>query len=419
MDDIGTTERDTSEAAPGPIYLDCAAHTPLDARVLASMVRTELECLGNPHSTAHAHGRKARDAVEAARRELALTLGAEPGQLLFTSGATESNNLALLGTCRAGTEGVVTCTTEHASVLEPLAWLERQGTSVVRVPVDAHGRLDPERLLAAVRPETRLVSLMWVNNELGTIHPIAELAAALRERGVLFHVDAAQAFGRVPIGLADGCIDLMTISAHKAGGPAGVGALFVRDPARLLPRLRGGGQEAGLRSGSLPTALCVGFGVIAAVLREELEADAVRLAKATTWLRAQLGQRAGPLRFFTPPTQAAPGILCVGFEGVAAEDVMALVSDDLAISAGSACTTGSGKPSHVLEALPVPPELRRSALRLSPGRRTTDAELARTVEILAAAVELLRRLGPRSAEARGLPDRITLTAPTGAPSLAT
>ncbi len=373
------------------IYLDHAARTPLDERVAAAMTTAYAELVGSPHNLNHPFGRRAWEAIEVARHEIACAIGARSDQIFFTSGATESNNLALLGS-GATNRLVVTCVTEHASVLEPLEQLERAGGHVVRLQVDRSGHLDAETLVAATTSATQLVSLMWVNNELGTVHPVADLAARVRRPGLLFHVDAAQAFGRVPMNVTDAGVDLVTLSAHKAGGPSGIGALFVRDARLLHPMLFGGGQQTGLRPGSLPTALCVGFGVAARRVREELTSDGANLTRSTSRLRTALQQRIGALTFLTPVRGAAPGILSVAFDGAAAEDVLALVGDELAIAAGSACSTGNGRPSHVLEALPVSPSVRHNTLRLSPGRGTTDAELDRAVEVLASAIALLRGL---------------------------
>jgi len=383
-------------ANAAPIYLDYQATTPVDRRVLDEMLPWFTEKFGNPHSATHAYGREAAEAVEAARAEVAALIGAEPREIVFTSGATESNNLAIKGAARFhsqfGRDRIVTLATEHKCVLESAAAMAREGCSVSVLPVQANGIVDLAALGAAIDERTALVSVMAANNEIGVLQPLAEIGALCRVRGVLFHTDAAQAVGKVPVDVDAMAIDLLSISAHKIYGPKGIGALYVRrrPRARIEPLLDGGGQERALRSGTLPAPLCVGFGAAARIAREEMGAEAERLLGLRRRMLAGLQARLPELRLNGDPERRLPGSLNLSFPGVPALALME-ACPGLALSTGSACTAAEVEPSYVLRALGLPDALAGASLRLGLGRYTTESEVNFAVETLAAAV---RRLAP-------------------------
>jgi cysteine desulfurase len=378
------------------IYLDYAASAPLDPQVLAAM-RPWLEGRhGNPASD-HTAGRQAREAVECARAQVAAQIGAQPAEIVFTSGATESDNLALKGAVEFyGTRGrhIVTSRLEHKAVLDTCRYLQMHGVRVTYVDPDADGRTTAARVLEALAPDTFLVSLMWVNNETGTINDIEALAPALRERGILFHVDAAQAAGRVPIDLARTPIDLLALSAHKLCGPQGIGALYVRKRprARLAPQQHGGGHEQGMRSGTLPTHQIVGMGAAFALGAAAIDADRGPIAalRDTLWLR--LAQLPRVLRNGSA-AHGVGAIVNVSFAGVDGEALRAALPE-LAVSSGAACSTATREPSYVLRALGRDDELANASLRFSLGRWTTAAEVEAAGSAVVAAVERLRALSP-------------------------
>lgn len=379
-----------------PIYLDHQATTPVDARVLDRMWPFFREKFGNAASWNHAFGQEAAAAVEQARQQLATLLHTTPDTLVFTSGATEANNLALKGLLRRVPAGkhVVTTAIEHKAILDPLKRLQRQGTAVTHVPVDALGRVDPARIAAAIRPETVLVSVMWANNEVGTIQPIREIAELCRERGVLFHTDAAQAVGKLSVDLSETPIDLLSLSAHKFYGPKGVGALSIRrgEPRILLePLFDGGGHEQHLRSGTLAVPLIVGLGAAAEIAVAEQEAEGQRL----TWLAQRLWER---LLAVVPnvqrnghPTERIPGNLHISIPEINGAALMTRLTE-VAVSSGSACTTADPEPSHVLRAMGVPERLALASLRFGLGRETTPAEVDFAAEYIGLMVRDL--LGP-------------------------
>ena len=371
-----------------PIYADYAATTPVDERVAAAMA----ECLtfagnfGNPASRSHALGWDAEEAVETARGQVAAVLNADPREIIFTSGATESDNLALKGVMQRESSGhLITSAIEHKAVLDTAAWLETQGYAVTYLEPDAEGLFSLEQLQAAWRPDTRLVSLMHVNNELGTSLPLAAIGAWCRERDIVFHTDAAQGFGKLPIDVRADGIDLLSISGHKIYGPKGIGVLFVRHepPLGLVAQIHGGGHERGLRSGPLPTHQIVGLGAANAIMAAEGSAEAERLEGLRERLLAGLLQIPGT-RLHGHRTQRVAGIVNVGFEGVDGETLL-LALDDVAASTGSACTSASVEPSFVLRGLRVPDPIAHASLRLSVGRYSTvqdvDHIIARLTEI--------------------------------------
>ena len=372
------------------IYLDYQATAPPDGRVVEAMAPYWRDGFGNPHAVNHRIGWAAKEAVAAARRDVAALAGADPDEIVFTSGATEANNLALLGAVSDGGH-VIAAASEHPSVLSCLNALEDGGAAATFLPVGPDGLLDPDDLRRALRPETRLVSVMAANNEIGVLQPLAEIGTPCRAAGTLFHCDAAQAFGKVPIDLAT--VDLLSVSAHKMHGPMGIGALYVRRSVRLRPLIRGGGQERGLRAGTLPTPLCVGFGEACRIAAAERTAEAERVARLRDRLLDGLRALVPGLRVNGSLARRLPGNLNVALPGVDAEALL-LDLPGLALSTGSACATGQGGPSHVLRAIGLPDELAHGSLRFGLGRFTGEAEIDRALAMIGAA---LSRLGPAQA----------------------
>ena len=378
-----------------PVYLDYLATTPVDPRVAARMA----DCLtidgnfGNPASRSHAYGWRAEEAVEEARGELAALLGADPREIVWTSGATEADNLAIKGVAshhRARGRHIVSSAIEHKAVLDSCHHLETGGFELTLLPPRPDGLICPESLAAAIREDTILVSLMHVNNELGTINDIAALGAVCRERGVLFHVDAAQSAGKIPLDLGELPVDLASFSAHKLYGPKGIGALYVRRQPRvwLDAQIHGGGHERGMRSGTLATHQCAGFGEAARIAREELGAESPRLAA----LRDRLweGVRGlGGIHRNGSPGHCIPGALNLAFEGLDGESLMAAMKD-LALSTGSACNSASIEPSHVLRAIGLPESLALASLRFSVGRFTSPEDVDFAVQTVCRVVRGLR-----------------------------
>jgi len=387
------------------IYLDYAATAPLEPRVIARMAEVLELGLGNSSST-HASGRAARTLIDTARVQVAGLLGAEPQDLLFTSGATESNNLAITGTARAalargGRPHVVTLATEHKSVLEPVRALAAQGVAVTILKPDGEGVLQPEVLAAALRPETCLVSLLHVNNETGVAQDLAGLAAVCAARAVPLHVDAAQSAGKLPLDTAG--LALVSLTAHKLGGPQGIGALWVA-PAhrgRLLPQQLGGGHERGMRAGTLPTHQIVGFGLAADIAVERRAAEATRLTALRERLWAGLADLPGVRRNGRP---GAPHILNVSFTGVEGESLFTSLPT-LVLSTGSACNSQSGEPSYVLRALGRDSEQAQSSLRVSLGAGTTEGNIDSAIAAVRAAHTALWSASPSRPVATGQGER--------------
>ena len=387
------------DAANRPAYLDNHATTPVDPRVLAAMRPWWEANFANPASIEHAMGREAEEAVEAARRHVAALIGAEAREVVLTSGATESNNLAIKGAARfaaaQGTERkrVVSLVTEHKCVLESVRDLAAEGFEPVLLPVGPDGLLDPEALRAALEVPTLLVSVMAVNNEIGVVQDLAALAAIAHEAGALFHTDAAQAAGRIPLDVAAMGIDLLSLSAHKLYGPKGIGALYVRrrPRVRLAPLLSGGGQERGLRSGTLATPLVVGFGEAARIARLEMALDEGRVAGQRERLLSALGGAIPGLRVNGHPERRVAGNLNVTLPGgVDAQAVMA-AAPGVCVSTGSACSSASIEPSYVLRALGLPEAEARATLRIGIGRFTSPAEVDRAAAELARAWDTVHR----------------------------
>jgi cysteine desulfurase len=382
-----------------PIYLDNQSSTRVDPRVLEAMLPYFTEDFGNPHSESHAYGRIAAEAIEQSRRDIAALINANPREVYFTSGATESNNLAIKGAARfahAYPQGsqprdhIITLPTEHKCVLESCKALEREGFAVTYLPVETNGVVSLAALEAAITERTLLVSVMAAHNEIGVIQSLAEIGALCRSKGVLFHSDAAQAFGKIPLDVEAMQIDLMSISGHKIYGPKGVGALYIRrrPRARLLPLIDGGGQERGLRSGTLPTPLCVGLGRAAAIAGAERPTEADRLRRLRDRLLTNLTRRVPGLRLNGDAERRLPGSLNLSLPGISAQALIE-ATPSIAISTGSACTSVSVEPSYVLRALGLSDELANASIRIGLGRFTTAAEVDFAADAIAAAAARL------------------------------
>src|ERR1035438_2655394 len=373
------------------IYLDHSATTPLDPRVLTAMGPFLGGAFGNPSSLYH-EGRVAREAVETARAQVAALIGAEPDEIIFTASGTEADNLALIGAVRAGGRPghIVTTSIEHAAILETCRALAKSATKVTHLPVDAEGLAHPDSLLRALQSNVTLVSIMAANNVVGTLPPVEELAHLTKLHGVLFHTDAVQAAGKIPLDVNRLHVDLLSLSAHKLHGPKGIGALYVRKGVRLSPIVFGGGQERGLRSATENVAGIVGFGAAAAIAREELADEAIRLTEFRERIAKELSRSLPQSYLFGHPVHRLPGHISFGLRGQEREVgklLAALDAAGVAVSAGSACSANhSGEPSGVLLAMGYDDERARGLLRLSLGRFNTEQEVDRFIEILPCAV---------------------------------
>ena len=392
---------------PKPVYLDYQATTPVDRRVIEAMLPLFTEVFGNPHSRSHAFGRAARDAVEGARAEIAQLIGASAREIVFTSGATEANNLAIKGAARfqrGQRNHIVTCATEHKCVLESALSLAAEGFEVTVLPVRGDGLLDLERLTEAIGPTTVLVSVMAANNEIGVIQPLSAIGRICRARGVHFHTDAAQAAGKVALDVEAMGIDLMSLSAHKLYGPKGIGALYVRrrPRVRLEPLISGGGQERGLRSGTLPAPLCVGLGAACRIARAEMTAEAERTGALRDRLWRRLSRAVAGIRLNGATEPRLPGNLNVSIPGIGDAEALMAAMPDIAVSTGSACTVAAIESSYVLRALGIGEAAARASVRIGLGRFTTALEVDYAAERMAAAAACLRA-GERTAPERGEP----------------
>ncbi|MBI5659229.1 MAG: IscS subfamily cysteine desulfurase [Nitrosomonadales bacterium] len=380
-----------------PIYLDYSATTPVDPRVAEAMIPYLTEKFGNPASRSHAYGWVAEEAVERARGQVAALVHADPKEIVWTSGATESNNLALKGAAnfyQGKGKHIVTVMTEHKAVLDTVRELERQGFSATFLAPEADGLLDPGKFEAALRPDTLIASVMLVNNEIGVIQDIAALGEICRKRGILFHVDAAQATGKVAIDLQQLKVDLMSFSAHKTYGPKGIGALYVRRKprVRIEAQMHGGGHERGMRSGTLPTHQIVGMGEAFRIAQQEMAAEneRVRMLRDRLWRGLSSMEEVhmnGDLE------RRVPHNLNVSFSFVEGESLMMAIKE-IAVSSGSACTSASLEPSYVLRALGRSDELAHSSIRFTIGRFTTAEEIDYAVELLKNKIGKLRDLSP-------------------------
>jgi cysteine desulfurase len=386
-----------------PIYLDNQSTTPVDPRVLEAMLPYFSEHYGNPHSTSHAYGRIAAEAIENSRGEVAALIHADPREIVFTSGATEANNLAIKGAAhfaRAHPQNgqlrdhIVALQTEHKCVVESCKELEREGFSVTYLPVEADGLVSLAALEGALSERTLLVSVMAAHNEIGVIQPLTEIGVLCRSRGAVFHTDAAQAFGKIQLDVEAMKIDLLSISGHKIYGPKGVGALYIRrrPRVRLSPLIDGGGQERGLRSGTLPTPLCVGLGRAATIAGAEMAEEAQRLCRLRDGILRNLSRRVAGLRVNGDLERRLPGSLNLSFPEIPALTLIEAVPG-IAISTGSACTSASVEPSYVLRALGLSDALANASIRIGLGRFTTAAETDFAADALAAAASRLAGQG--------------------------
>lgn len=381
-----------------PVYLDNQATTPVDPRVLDAMLPYFREKFGNPHSRSHAYGWEVEEDVEAARGEVARLVGADAKEIIFTSGATESNNLAIKGVARFYGDRkrhIVTVLTEHKCVLDSCRHLQQEGFDVTYLPVRPNGLIDLDELRGALTDRTALVSVMGVNNEIGVIQPLAEIGAICRERGVFFHSDCAQAAGKIPLDVNAMNIDLMSISGHKIYGPMGVGALFVRRRPRVRLRalIDGGGQERGMRSGTLPAPLCVGLGAACRIAGEDMPAETERVRMLARRLHGGITDRLEDIVLNGDAERRVAGNLNLSFSYVEGESLMMAIKD-LAVSSGSACTSASLEPSYVLRALGVDEELAHTSIRFGIGRFNTEAEIDYAIETICDNVGKLRDMSP-------------------------
>ncbi|KAB5535157.1 cysteine desulfurase-like protein [Coniochaeta sp. 2T2.1] len=382
-----------------PIYMDMQATTPLDPRVLDAMLPFYVGLIGNPHSRTHAYGWETEKAVEEARAHIASLIGADPKEIIFTSGATESNNMSIKGVARFFGRGgkkkhIITCQTEHKCVLDSCRHLQDEGYEVTYLPVKSSGLIDMAELEAAIREDTVLVSIMSVNNEIGVIQPLEEIGKLCRSKKVFFHTDAAQAVGKIPMDVNKMNIDLLSISSHKIYGPKGIGACYVRrrPRVRLDPIISGGGQERGLRSGTLAPALVVGFGEACRIAEEEITYDSKRIKYLSDKLLNGLlamehtSQNGDPNHFY-------PGCVNVSFAYVEGESLL-MALKDIALSSGSACTSASLEPSYVLRSLGSSDESAHSSIRFGIGRYTTEREIDYVLKAVQERVSFLRELSP-------------------------
>ncbi|NJN31235.1 MAG: aminotransferase class V-fold PLP-dependent enzyme [Synechococcales cyanobacterium RM1_1_8] len=378
-----------------PIYLDCQSTTPLDPAVLEAMLPYFTEAFGNPASNSHSYGWEAAAAVKLAREQIAAAIHARPEEIVFTSGATEANNLAIKGTAEANLakgRHMVTLATEHSAVLDPMRYLQTLGFEITALPVEPDGLLDLGKLEAALRDDTVLVSVMAANNEIGVLQPLAEIGAMCRERQILFHTDAAQAIAKIPLDVQAMNISLMSLTAHKVYGPKGIGALYVRRKAprvQLAPQLHGGGHERGLRSGTLYTPQIVGFAKAVSLGVVQMAVEAERLGS----LRDRLHRTLLPLGGIIlngHPSQRLAGNLNLSFEGVDGQALLLALQPTVALSSGSACTSAKMEPSHVLGAIGREAALAYASIRFGLGRFTTETEIDQVAEQVKAAVMALR-----------------------------
>lgn len=381
-----------------PIYLDYAATTPIDPRVLEQMMPWLTTQFGNPASSSHAYGWDAEEAVERARAQVAHLVNAQPREIVWTSGATESNNLAIKGAAQAYADQgkhLITVNTEHKAVLDTFAYLETQGFEVTYLAVDEEGLISPQQLQAALRPDTILVSVMAANNEIGVIQDLVAIGELCAQQNVLFHIDAAQAAGKIELDVHELQVDLMSFSAHKVYGPKGIGALYIRrkPKVRLEAQIHGGGHERGFRSGTLATHQIVGMGAAFALAQQEMAIEQARILQMRNALWQQLQQALPQIYLNGSLTQRLPNNLNISFAGIEGEALM-MSLPGIAVSSGSACTSASLAPSYVLKALGRDDQLAHSSLRISLGRQTTQDEIDAALVEIVTQVQRLRELSP-------------------------
>lgn len=383
-----------------PIYMDYHSTTPVDPAVREAMLPYLGEVFGNPASQTHPFGWEAGKAVDKAREQVAAFIGAEPGEIIFTGGATESNNLALKGVWEAykgKASHIITQQTEHKSVLETCKYLEKCGARVTYLPVDSHGRVRVEDLREQIADDTLLISVMAANNEIGTFQPIREIGNLAKEKGIFFHVDAAQASGKIPLNVTDLGIDLLSWTAHKMYGPKGIGALYLRKKnprVRLIPVIHGGSHEQGIRSGTLNVPAIAGFAKACGIARDRMGEENQRIKNLRDRLQLGLQQRLKHVRVNGHPQERLPGNLNISFAFVEAEGLLMGLNREIAISASSACTSGSTEPSHVLKALKVPRDYMHGAVRFGLGRFTVSEEVDYALDKVVSVVNKLRAMSP-------------------------
>lgn len=381
-----------------PIYMDYQATTPLDPRVMEAMLPYFTTKFGNPHSRSHSFGWEAENAVEEARSRVARLIGADTKEIIFTSGATESNNLAIKGIAKFygnKKNHIITIVSEHKCVLDACRHLEQEGIKITYLPIKPNGIIDLETLKNAITDQTMLVSVMAVNNEIGVVQPLKEIGKICRERGVFFHSDIAQGFGKIPIDVNEFNIDLASISGHKIYGPKGIGALYVRKKprVRVTPLINGGGQERGMRSGTLPTPLIVGLGMAAEIAYSEMEKDTKHVNYLFDRFLNNIHNRISEVYLNGDKNQRYKGNLNLSFAGVEGESII-LAIKDLAVSSGSACTSASLEPSYVLRSMGIGEELAHTSIRFGIGRFTTEQEVDYAVDLICSKIDKLRELSP-------------------------
>ena len=382
-----------------PIYMDDHSTTACDPRVVDAMLPFFTETFGNAASRNHSFGWEAEEAVDQARRRIAKLIHADAKEIVFTSGATESDNLALKGVVEMYKEKgdhVITSSTEHRAVIDAAKSLEKKGVRVTYLPVDKTGMINPDDVRAAITDKTILISIMLANNEIGTIHPIQEIGKIAKEKGVLFHCDATQGVGKIPVNVSDMGVDLMSFTSHKLYGPKGIGALYVRRKAprvRLVPMIDGGGHERGMRSGTLPVPLIAGFGKAVELCEREMPTESVRIQGLRDRLQAGMTDALEAVYLNGHPTERLPGNLNLSFAYVEGEALLMGVKE-IALSSGSACTSATLEPSYVLRALGVGSDLAHSSIRFGLGRFSTPEEVEYTIDRMIKAVNHLREMSP-------------------------
>lgn len=381
-----------------PIYLDYQASTPVDPRVFEAMVPYFIKEFGNPHSTTHLYGIRAHKAVEQARAKIAKIINAQPEEIIFTSGATEANNLAILGACRAlkhqGKNEIISANTEHKSVLEPLQALKKEGFKIIILPVQKNGLIRLGDLVNALSSKTALVSIMAANNEIGILQPIKEIAKLAHQYGALFHTDAAQAYAKIPMDIVEDEIDLLSISGHKIYGPKGVGALYIKKGITIFPLNYGGGQERNLRPGTLPTPLCVGLGEAAHISYEEMQLESQKLIALRNKLLELLQENLSGIIINGDLKARLPGNINISIKGVDSKPLLSSLTG-IAASVGSACTSANIEVSHVIQALDPEGALPPANLRLSLGRYTTEHDVEQAASEIITVVNSLREKYPK------------------------
>jgi cysteine desulfurase len=383
-----------------PVYMDNHATTPVDRRVLDAMLPYFTEKFGNAASRNHSFGWEAEEAVEKGRCQVAALIGAKPKEIIFTSGATESDNLAIKGVLEFYKDKgnhIITCVTEHKAILDSCRALERAGKATVTyLPVDKYGQVDPGAVRGAITDKTVLITIMWANNEIGTLHPIHEIGKIAKEKGIIFHSDAVQAIGKVPVNVENAGVDIASISAHKLYGPKGCGAIYIRSKGprvRLTPIIDGGGHERGMRSGTLNVPGIVGLGAACEIAGADMPEESERLLQLRNKLQAGLFERLDEIYVNGHPTERLPGNLNVSFAYVEGESLLMGIND-IAVSSGSACTSATLEPSYVIRALGIDTELAHSSIRFGLGRFNTEEEVDYVTERVSKEVKRLREMSP-------------------------